>query len=107
MSESEEFRGYDEEEALTFIVNALGEESELTTHDRIYYVINLIWDYYQENGLLDIDMADDEPDNIDLVQIADYIRRRNRKSHVLPENFPIKNTVKAELDYENSLEDLF
>lgn len=74
--------------------------------DEYLNVIDMIFDFYESNGLLDIslDDDDDDDDDVDIAEIIDYVQRMVRKDkgsklstdHVEP-------IVTAYLEYEDSL----
>ena len=72
--------------------------------DEVLNVIDMIWDFYEENGLLDID-SDPEEDPDDIEQdVIDYVKRMLRKdkaADVNPEDVEIM--VQAEMAYEDSI----
>lgn len=99
---------YDEYAAIAEIKKALGEEAAKNyTEDQLLNVIDMIWDFYEENGLLDID-GDEDMDESDIYDdLLTYVRRmlkKDKESGILPEH--IETIVKAEIEYENSLDAL-
>lgn len=98
---------FDEDDAIKYIREHADKcITGLYDDDELLNLIDLVYDYYEANGLLDIDFDgddDDEPDNDDL---RDYIQRMLRKDkgaklaseHVMP-------LLTAYLDYESSLSD--
>lgn len=100
---------YDETQAVTLINSALAAAGRDTYDgDDILNVIDMIWDYYEENGLLDIDddfEADDDEDIAD--ELSDYVNRMLKKdpaSAIRKED--IRLIIDAELRYEDSLLDI-
>lgn len=87
---------YDEDEAIAAMAAAIPENT--LSEDDIYQVLDLIYDYYDENGQLDIDSDDD--DDTDIAAMIQYIARF-MKGRVSDEN--IKALVEAEIAYEESL----
>lgn len=72
--------------------------------DEILNVIDMIWDYYEENGLLEIDddFEADEDEDI-AAELTDYIERMLRKDKGSKiESADIRLIVDAELKYEDS-----
>ena len=68
-------------------------------------LVDIIWDYYEINGLLEIDLDEDETE-VSVTDIVDYANRMIRKdkgANIAPEDIPL--LVEADLDYENSLLD--
>ena len=99
---------YDEYAAIAEVKKALGEEAAKNyTEDQLLNVIDMIWDFYEENGLLDID-CDEDMDESDIYDdLLTYVRRmlkKDKESGILPEH--IETIVKAEIEYENSLDAL-
>lgn len=97
---------YDENKAVEYINNALREKGlSVYQEDEILNVIDMIWDYYEENGLLEIDddfEADDDEDI--LAELCDYITRMLKKDHhaqIKAEDIPV--IVEAEIEYEDSV----
>ena len=101
---------YDETVAVKKINEALSKaaRSEYDA-DELLNVIDMIWDFYEENGLLEIDddFVPDEDENI-AEELADYVSRMLRKdksSKIQFEDIPL--IIKAELEYEDSVLDIF
>lgn len=96
---------FDENKAVEFINHALVEKGRSPyPDDEVLNIIDMIWDYYEENGLLDIDV-DDEDDAATLDEILEYVIRMLKKdkgAKVAAEDLPI--IINAELDYEESLD---
>lgn len=91
---------YDEDEAITLMGKALGEDAP--SEEDIYQVLDLIFDYYDENGELDIDADTDADTDID--EMVSYIVRYLKgKSDVELSPAQIKTLVLAEIAYEDSL----
>lgn len=99
---------YDENKAVEYINKAL-EAKGLAPYneDEILNVIDMIWDYYEENGLLDIDddFEADEDEDISS-ELVDYVKRMLKKdahAKIRPDDIPV--IVDAEIEYEDSLLD--
>lgn len=92
---------YDEKEAIRHI-RRLCDVAELSDDD-ILDVIDTIFDYYDENGDLDLDFDDEDDDETDddVEQITDYVAEAFSGEALARDR--IAAIVKAELDYENSL----
>ncbi|MDE6628381.1 MAG: hypothetical protein K2K36_03310 [Muribaculaceae bacterium] len=95
---------FDELAAVRFINGRLADEGRQPyADDELLNVIDMIWDYYEENGLLEIDMADDDPDDVE-PEVVDYVERmlrKDREAAIRPEDIPL--IVRAEMDYEDSV----
>lgn len=98
---------FDEKEAVKAMREVLSPEaSERCSDDELLNVIDIIWDWYDENGLLDIDTeADDEDVNVDA--LTTHVRRmlaKDKLSPIRPDE--VEPIVAAELRYEQSLDPL-
>lgn len=97
---------YDENKAVEHINNTLKEKG-LSTYpeDEILNVIDMIWDYYEENGLLEIDDDFEADDDEDISgELCDYIKRMLKKdSHAVIKVEDVPVIVDAELEYEDSV----
>ncbi len=98
---------FDETKAVKSINDALVGAGRQPYHeDEILNVIDMIWDYYEENGLLDIDDDFDDEDEDIAADLCDYIARMLRKDKAAEIAFEdIPTIVDAELAYEDSLID--
>lgn len=97
---------YDENKAVEYINNALKEKgSHAYPDDEILNVIDMIWDYYEENGLLEIDDDFEADDDEDISrELCDYITRmlkKDRHAQIKAEDIPV--IVEAEIAYEDSV----
>ena len=103
------FHGYDEEEAVGFIRASLpASVSEQYSDDEILFVIDAIWEYYDKRGLTSLDDLDAEEDLLDADDLTAYVKKEiARDKEVMMDPKDVELVVKAELDYEKSLEDLF
>lgn len=96
---------FDEQAAIAFIRERLPQASRDIDDDEILNVIDMIWDYYDENGFLDLDLADDSPDELDTADLLNYAQKLNAKDRNSPLSAAdIEAIVRAELAYEDSLE---
>lgn len=97
---------FDESEALDFIrANAGSERVSAYSDDDLLNIVDMIWDYYEINGMLDIDAdADDEEDSLP-EDITVYVKRMLKKdagAKVSADD--VYDIVRAELAYEASLD---
>lgn len=97
---------FDENEAIKTMRASLPEgKVQGYSDDDLLNLVDIIWDYYEINGLLEIDLDEDETE-VSVTDIVDYANRMIRKdkgANIAPEDIPV--LVEAELDYENSLLD--
>jgi len=95
---------FDENDAIKYIRKALSPEVSALydDDDEFLNVIDMVWDFYELNGMLDIDDEDDDPDEVTLrADIVDYVKKTIRKdkgAHIRPQD--IEGIVGAILDYE-------
>jgi len=97
---------FDENKAIEAMRCALPEDKRsLYDDDELLNIIDMIWDYYEENGMLDIDLVEDDEEDEDIhADLCTYVGRMLRKdkgANVAPEDIPL--LVAAELKYEDSL----
>jgi hypothetical protein len=72
--------------------------------DEVMNVVDMIWDFYEENGLLDVDADDDAEDDDIEPDMIDYVTRMLKKdkgAKIDPVDVPLM--VRAEVDYEDSV----
>ena len=97
---------FDEDKAIQFIRNSVGETiSAKYSDDDIIDIIDCVFDYYEINGLLDIDLEDDD-EVIDVDEVVDYAKkmiRRDRFSKIDLDD--VEPLVIAELKYEEQVFD--
>lgn len=99
---------FDEKEAVKAMRAALSPETAAACDDdELVNVIDIIWDWYDDQGLLEIDAeADDEDVNVDaLVKHVRKLLAKDKLSPIRPED--IEPIVAAELRYEQSLDESF
>lgn len=96
---------FDENKAVEWINKALVEAGRKPyDEDQVLNVVDMIWDFYEENGLLDIDADADEPDEDIEPDLIDYVTRMLRKdSGATVDTVDVPLMVKAEIDYEDSV----
>ena len=100
---------FDEDDAIAYIRAQIGEAvSTQYDDDEILNVIDIIWDFYESNGMLDIDFSedDDEDAEVDRDRLLSTVRRtlaKDKGAKISPEH--VEPIVNAELAYEDSLED--
>ncbi len=97
---------FDEQKAIEFINARLAEAGRPQyPDDEVLNVIDMIWDFYQENGLLDVDLSDDDEEDEDIEpDLIDYVVRmlkKDREAQIDPQDVPLM--VRAEIDYEDSV----
>ncbi len=96
---------FDEQDAINFMQENSGIETKYSD-DQLLNIIDIIWDYYEDKGLLDIsldDNADSEADNDDLIRHVKKMLRKDRRAGIAESD--IEPLVMAEIAYEASLEE--
>ncbi len=104
-----ELMKYDEDDAIKFIRATLPQEvSERYDDDEILYVIDIIWDWYEKNGYLKIDAGVTEEEELDVAKLTAYVAKEIKKDgEIVMDPADIDMIVKGELEYEESIEDVF
>lgn len=91
---------YDENEAIGFIRSRANVEQ--LSNDDLLDIIDVIFDYYDENGDLDLDFDDETDDSDDdEAAIISYVTEELKDSDIASSQ--IAEVVRAELAYEQSL----
>lgn len=99
---------FDEDKALEFIRAAIGQRiSDKYSDDEILFIIDTIWDYYENKGFLTIEMDETEEEMLDSDDLINYVKKEVAKEQeLMMDPGDIGQIVKAELEYEESLEDV-
>lgn len=102
-----EIKRFDEDECIEFIRGTLSDEKNTEiSDDCILYIIDAIWDWYEKKGHLDInaDITDEEEPCID--DLITYVCKQiHRIDEELKDPSDLAFIVKAEIQYEESIED--
>lgn len=98
---------FDENDAIAYIRTKLPKKTiEQIDDDEILNVIDIIWDYYEDNGFLSMDLDEDGPDELDMEDLKKYVKKMIAKDRNSPLTFDdVDRIVDAEVDYEDSLEE--
>lgn len=98
---------FDEDNAVKFIRAELPQGvSEKYEDDDILCVVDIIWDYYEKKGFLSLNDMETEEEQLDVDDLTKYVKKeiKNDKELIIDPK-DVELLVKAELDYEESLED--
>ncbi|MEG1586096.1 MAG: hypothetical protein RR346_04405, partial [Bacteroidales bacterium] len=77
MSQMEDFV-YDDQEAVKFIQNSLPQElKEKFSDDDITYITDVIYDYFESQGMLDPSLEEDP--EVDVEDLLDYIMKNSKR----------------------------
>lgn len=98
---------FDEDKAIEFIRKELPSEvNEKYDDDEILFVIDTIWDFYESDGQLDITASEVDEEEMDPSRLIEYVKKAiKRDKELMMDPDDVDLIVKAELDYEESLED--
>lgn len=102
----EEMLAYDDAAAVAFIKKNISQDlAEKLNDDEVLYLIDLIYDYYESRGYLD--MANDESEEvveIDEDELLGYVVKNARKDEVGQYNEDdVRQIVMAEMAYCESI----
>lgn len=108
MSKEQDPIGYDEDEAVQFILNSLPSElKDKFSKDEINYIIDIVYDFYEDKGIMSDDVSDDEVIDIDEDELIAYVLKNTKKDKIRDFSAEeITFIVRGELEYCDSL-DLF
>lgn len=98
--------GYDEDDAVKFIQNFIPQEMKgKFTDDEINYVIDIIYEFYEDKGLLDeSNTSDDEIVDIDEDELIEFVLKNTRKDKLKEFSAEeITFIIQGELAYCDSL----
>lgn len=105
MSKEADSIGYDEDDAVKFIQNSLPQELKgKFSNDEINYIIDIVYDFYEDKGLMDEEDDSEEFIDIDEDELIEFVLKNTRKDKI--KDFKaeeISFIVKGELDYCDSL----
>lgn len=98
---------FDEDKALEFIRNFIpAAVSEKYSDNEILNIIDIIWDYYEKNGFLSLNLDEIEEEQLDPDELVKYVKKEIKNSdEILMDPKDVEQIVKAELSYEESIED--
>lgn len=99
---------FDEDKALEFIKNSVGQKiSDKYSDDEILFIIDTIWDYYENHGFLSLDLDEIDEEILDSDDLINYVKKEIANDEdIIIDPTDIGVIVKAELEYEESLEDI-
>ncbi len=95
----------DDEKTIAFIKNYLPQEMKgAFSDDDLYYILDVIVDYYTTSGCLDAQPDDEGYINIDQDEIVDYIMKESAKDGMGPfDPEAVFFVVEGEMEYGNQL----
>ncbi|MBP1677561.1 MAG: hypothetical protein H6Q20_2120 [Bacteroidetes bacterium] len=93
---------YDEDEAVKFILGFLPEEAKAGIDDtKIEYVLDVVYEYYEENGLIDEDSTEEA--SIDEEDMFKYIQKCAKKDKIEITDEEIQLILEGEYEYGKSI----
>ncbi len=93
---------YDEDEAVKFILDFIPVEvKERIDEDKVEYVLDVVYDYYDENGLIDEDSTEEA--SIDEEEMFKYILKSSKKDKMGLSEEDIQLILDGEFEYGKSL----
>lgn len=105
MSTDNNFIEYDEDEAVKFIQNYLPQDlKNKFSNDEINYIIDIIYDFYDDKGLMNVDTKENEMVEIDEDEMISFVLKNTKKDKI--NNFTseeITFIIQGELAYCETL----
>lgn len=97
---------FDEDNAVAFIRQAIpADVSEKYDNDEILSIIDIIWDYYERKGFLSLNLDETEDEVLDVDDLTKYVKKEVKNDgELMMDPKDVERIVKAELGYEESLE---
>lgn len=95
----------DDEQTIEFIKQYLPQElKEKFTDEDLYYILDVVVEYYTTSGCLDVEPDEEGYINIDQDAIVDFILKASQKDGMGPyEADDVFFVVQGEMEYGNSL----
>ncbi|HTN69123.1 MAG TPA: hypothetical protein VLZ33_06645 [Dysgonamonadaceae bacterium] len=103
MSEKDKVLEYDEDDSVKFIQSNMPNELKgQLTDDDINYLVDLIYEYYEEKGYLEDD-ADDNVE-IDEEELINYVLKNSKEDNIKAFTYEqVEAVIDGELSYYDSL----
>lgn len=93
---------YDEDDAVKFILNFISSEAKERINDeKIEYILDVVYDFYDENGLIDEDSTEEA--SIDEEEMFKFILKCAKKDKMLLSEDDIQLILDGEYEYGKSL----
>ena len=93
---------YDEDEAVKFILNTLpADAKERINDEKIEYVLDVVYEFYDENGLIDEDSTEEA--SIDEEEMFKFILKCSKKDKINLSEDDIQLILDGEYEYGKSL----
>jgi hypothetical protein len=83
MTKEKDLIQYDEDDAVKYIQNYLPQEMKgKYSNDEINYIIDIVYDFYEEKGYMDEDSDDDAIVSIDEDELVTYVLKNTKKDKI-------------------------
>jgi len=93
---------YDEDDAVKFILNFIPSEAKTRINDeKIEYVLDVVYEFYEENGLIDEDSTEEA--SIDEEEMFKFILKCSKKDKIQLSEDDIQVILDGEYEYGKSL----
>ena len=93
---------YDEDDAVKFIISSLpANAKERINDEKIEYVLDVVYEYYDENGLIDEDSTEEA--SIDEEEMFKFILKCSKKDKMALSEDDIQLILDGEYEYGKSL----
>jgi len=93
---------YDEDDAVKFILKFIpAEAKERITNDKIEYVLDVVYDFYDESGLIDEDSTEEA--SIDEEEMFKFIMKCSKKDKMQLKEDDVQLILDGEYEYGKSL----
>ncbi|MEI7503576.1 MAG: hypothetical protein WCJ61_09865 [Paludibacter sp.] len=101
-TQEEDLLVYDEDEAVAFILDFIPTEAkDRIDEDKIEYVLDVVYDFYDENGLIDEDSTEEA--SIDEEEMFKFILKCSKKDKMELNEDDIQLILDGEFEYGKSL----
>ena len=101
-TQEEDLLVYDEDDAVKFILNYIPTENKGKINvDQVEYVLDVVYDYYEENGLIDEDSTEEA--SIDEEDMFKFILKCSKKDKMKLSEDDIQLILDGEFEYGKSL----
>jgi len=93
---------YDEDDAVKFILNYIPKEAKAGINDeKIEYVLDVVYEFYDENGLIDEDSTEEA--SIDEEEMFKFILKCSKKDKMQLMEDEVRLILDGEYEYGKSL----
>ncbi len=101
-TENDDLMVYDEDNAVKYILNLVPEEFRKSIDEtKVEYVLDVIYDFYEENGLIEEESAEEA--SIDEELMFQYISKCAKKDKIALNEEEIQIILDGEFEYGQSL----